>query len=72
MSAYPAIRQRYSLLEICKRPELAGVVTVFRPDVPEIYANVNTDKVYKLGMNVKDVYDTLQALLETIGRPAAA
>ena len=46
-----------------KRPELSGVVTVFRPDVPQIYANVNTDKVYKLGIDVKSVYETLQALL---------
>src|SRR5262249_13246282 len=27
-----------------KRPELAGVVTVFRPDVPQLYANVNSEK----------------------------
>ena len=46
-----------------KRPELTGVVTVFRPDVPQLYANVNVDKVYKLGVNVSDVYQTLQALL---------
>ncbi len=46
-----------------KRPELTGVVTVFRPDVPQLYANVNIDKVYKLGVNVTDVYQTLQALL---------
>ena len=46
-----------------KRPELTGVVTVFRPDVPQLYANVNTDKVFKLGVNVTELYQTLQALL---------
>jgi HAE1 family hydrophobic/amphiphilic exporter-1 len=46
-----------------KRPELTGVFTVFRADVPQLYADVNTDKVYKLGVNVSDVYTTLQALL---------
>jgi len=46
-----------------KRPELTGVVTVFRPDVPQIFADVNKDKVYKLGVNSTDVYTTLQALL---------
>ena len=46
-----------------KRPELAGVVTVFRPDVPQLFAGVDSDKVYKLGVNDRDVYDTLQALL---------
>jgi HAE1 family hydrophobic/amphiphilic exporter-1 len=46
-----------------QRPELAGVVTVFRPDVPQLFAEVNSDKVYKLGVSDRDVYDTLQALL---------
>ncbi|HVP31095.1 MAG TPA: multidrug efflux RND transporter permease subunit [Myxococcota bacterium] len=46
-----------------QRPELSRVITLFRPDVPQIYANVNTDKVYKLGVNAQDVYSTLQALL---------
>jgi HAE1 family hydrophobic/amphiphilic exporter-1 len=46
-----------------KRPELTGVLTVWRPDVPQLFADVNTDKVYKLGVNAQDVYSTLQALL---------
>jgi HAE1 family hydrophobic/amphiphilic exporter-1 len=46
-----------------QRPELAGVVTVFRPDVPQVFAEVNADKVYKLGVDERDVYGTLQALL---------
>src|SRR5262245_1054975 len=46
-----------------KRPELSNVLTVWRPAVPELYADVNTDKVYKLGVNAQDVYQTLQALL---------
>lgn len=46
-----------------KRPELQGVITMFRPDVPQLYAQVDTEKVYKLGVNAQDVYTTLQALL---------
>jgi len=46
-----------------KRPELRGVVTMFRPDVPQLFADVNADKVYKLGVDATDVYSTLQALL---------
>jgi len=46
-----------------QRPELAGVATVFRPDVPQLFAAVDSDKVYKLGVSDRDVYDTLQALL---------
>jgi HAE1 family hydrophobic/amphiphilic exporter-1 len=39
------------------------VLTVWRPDVPQLFADVNADKVFKLGVNVQDVYSTLQALL---------
>jgi HAE1 family hydrophobic/amphiphilic exporter-1 len=46
-----------------ERPELSGVLTVWRPDVPQLRAAVNADKVYKLGVNSQDVYVTLQALL---------
>ncbi len=46
-----------------QRPELAGVVTVFRPDVPQLFADVNSEKVYKLGIDERDLYETLQALL---------
>jgi HAE1 family hydrophobic/amphiphilic exporter-1 len=46
-----------------QRPELAGVITLFRPDVPQLRADVNTDKVFKLGVDVTELYATLQALL---------
>jgi len=45
------------------RPELSRVLTVWRPEVPQLFANVNPDKVFKLGVNVTDLYTTLQALL---------
>ncbi len=45
------------------RPELTAVLTVWRPDVPQLFADVNADKVYKLGVNAQEVYSTLQALL---------
>jgi len=46
-----------------QRPELASALTVWRPNVPQLFADVDADKVYKLGVNVQDVYSTLQALL---------
>ena len=46
-----------------KRPELANVNSVWRPDVPQIYADINRDKVLKQGVAVGDVYQTLQAFL---------
>src|SRR5262249_49425738 len=46
-----------------KRPELAGVTTTFLPNVPQIRVNVNRDKVLKQGVNLSDVYLTLQAFM---------
>jgi len=46
-----------------KRPELAGVASQFSASVPQIYVDVNRDKVLKQGVAVADVYQTLQAYL---------
>jgi hydrophobic/amphiphilic exporter-1 (mainly G- bacteria), HAE1 family len=46
-----------------KRPELSGLLTQFSADVPQIYADVDRDKVLKQGVAVSDVYQTLQAYL---------
>jgi len=46
-----------------KRPELAGVNSTFRAGVPQVYADVERDKVLKQGVAVADVYLTLQAFL---------
>jgi HAE1 family hydrophobic/amphiphilic exporter-1 len=46
-----------------KRPELANVNSVWRANVPQIYADIDRDKVLKQGIAVGDVYQTLQAFL---------
>jgi hydrophobic/amphiphilic exporter-1 (mainly G- bacteria), HAE1 family len=46
-----------------KRPELANVNSVWRPSVPQIFADINRDKVLKQGVQVGDVYQSLQAFL---------
>jgi HAE1 family hydrophobic/amphiphilic exporter-1 len=46
-----------------KRPELASVTTTFRPAVPQIYIDVDRDKVLKQGVAIGDVYKTLQSFL---------
>jgi HAE1 family hydrophobic/amphiphilic exporter-1 len=46
-----------------KRPELATVSTTFRPTVPQLYVDVDHDKVLKQGVNVNDVYKTLQSFM---------
>jgi HAE1 family hydrophobic/amphiphilic exporter-1 len=46
-----------------KRPELASVSTTFRPTVPQLFLEVDQDKVLKQGVNLNDVYKTLQSFL---------
>jgi HAE1 family hydrophobic/amphiphilic exporter-1 len=46
-----------------QRPELAGVVSQFSATTPQIFADVDRDKVLKQGLDVRDVYQTLQAYL---------
>ena len=46
-----------------KRPELTGVVSPFSASVPQVYAEVDRDKVLKQGVAVRDVYQTMQAYL---------
>jgi len=51
-------------LEACrKRPELIAVSSPFSASVPQIYADVDRDKVLKQGVAVTDVYQTMQAFL---------
>lgn len=46
-----------------KRPELAGVNSSYSTAVPQVYADVDRDKVLKQGVAVGDVYQTMQAFL---------
>jgi multidrug efflux pump len=51
-------------LTACRqRPELAGVASQFSADVPQLYADVDRDKVLRQGVAIADVYQTLQAYL---------
>jgi HAE1 family hydrophobic/amphiphilic exporter-1 len=46
-----------------KRPEISRIDTTFIPDVPQVFARVDRDKVLKQGVNLSDVYQTLQAFM---------
>jgi len=46
-----------------KRPELARVTTTFLPTVPQLYVDVNRDKVLMQGVNISDVYKVLQCFM---------
>ena len=46
-----------------QRPELAMVRTTFLPTVPQIFVDVDRDKVLKQGIDLGQVYQTLQAFM---------
>lgn len=46
-----------------KRPEIAGMSTTFLPTVPQVFVNVDRDKVLKQGVDIGSVYQTLQAFM---------
>jgi len=46
-----------------KRPEIGSVANLWRSGVPQVFAKVNKEQALKLGVNVADVYATLQANL---------
>ncbi len=47
--------------EIC--PELSRVYTTFRSSVPQIYLNIDREKVMKLGISVDELNNALEGLL---------
>jgi HAE1 family hydrophobic/amphiphilic exporter-1 len=46
-----------------QRPEFALLFTTLLPSVPQLFAEVDRDKVLKQGINLSSVYQTLQAFL---------
>jgi HAE1 family hydrophobic/amphiphilic exporter-1 len=46
-----------------KRPEIAGLSTTFLPSVPQMFVEVDRDKVLKQGVPLNDVYRTIQAFM---------
>ncbi len=43
-----------------KDPRLAGLFSMYRADTPQIYVNVDRTKCEALGVNMQDVFNTLQ------------
>ena len=46
-----------------KRPEIAGLSTTYLPAVPQVFVNVDRDKVLKQGVAINDVYKTMQCFM---------
>ncbi len=46
-----------------KRPEIASISTTFLPSVPQLFVNVDRDRVLKQGVELSEVYKTLQTFM---------
>ena len=46
-----------------KRPEIASINTTFLPIVPQLYVDVDRDKALKEGVDLSEVYKTLQTFM---------
>ena len=46
-----------------KRPELARVTTIFQPSVPQVLVKVDRDKALKQGVDIGQVYQTMQTFM---------
>ncbi|MBX3389316.1 MAG: multidrug efflux RND transporter permease subunit [Phycisphaeraceae bacterium] len=51
------------MAEARKRPELASVISTALLKVPQIYADVDRDKVLKQGVDLSEVFQTMQAFM---------
>ncbi|MHC1741542.1 MAG: efflux RND transporter permease subunit [Syntrophobacteraceae bacterium] len=51
------------LAEARKRPELGRVSTTFLPTAPQVFVDVDRDKVLKQGVDLSQVYQSLQAFM---------
>ena len=49
--------------EAAKRSELTNMLTTYLPSVPQMFIKVDRDKVLKQGVEISDVYKTLQTFL---------
>jgi hydrophobic/amphiphilic exporter-1 (mainly G- bacteria), HAE1 family len=46
-----------------KRPELGTLIPTFQPNVPQVFVNIDRDKVIKQGIDLTSVYQTLQTFM---------
>jgi HAE1 family hydrophobic/amphiphilic exporter-1/multidrug efflux pump len=54
------------VLAAAQRPELVGMFSSFRPDVPQVKLDVDRDKVKSLGIPLNDVFQSLQIYLGSL------
>jgi hydrophobe/amphiphile efflux-1 (HAE1) family protein len=60
---YLAEQSRLFMDAAAKRPEIGNIMSTFRANVPQIFADVDKDKVLKMGVSPADVNTTLGSFL---------
>jgi hydrophobe/amphiphile efflux-1 (HAE1) family protein len=58
--ALAAVTQKF-IAAAAKRPELTGVSTQFRADVPQLYIDVDRDQAQAYGVKLSDIFNALQS-----------
>ena len=61
--SYLGEQARQFIERASERPEIGGMITTFRADVPQIFADIDQSKVLKLGVSPADVNTTMGAFL---------
>jgi HAE1 family hydrophobic/amphiphilic exporter-1 len=46
-----------------QRPEIGNIIPSYLPSVPQLYADVDREKVMHQGVNIQDVYNTMQTFM---------
>ncbi len=60
LDKFSGISQQF-IAALMKRPEIGVAFTSFKADYPQLQMEINDDKAGQLGVNVKDILETMQA-----------
>jgi len=61
--AYLAEQTQRFIQAAAERPEIGGLISMFRANVPQVYADIDQDKVLKFGVSPADVNTALGSFL---------
>ncbi|MFH1223999.1 MAG: efflux RND transporter permease subunit, partial [Pseudomonadota bacterium] len=51
------------MAEARKRPEFSSISTFYKSHIPQIYTDIDRDKVFKLGIDIKSLYQVMQTFM---------
>jgi multidrug efflux pump len=54
------------ITEAKRTPELQGIFSSYKNNAPQLFVNLNRTKAFQLGVDVQDVFDTLQIYLGSL------